>query len=286
MNRSISLISLLGTIVFLMLTTVLGFVIHSVGDPNKPIFWLFTTLFVGMFLSLMLCLSNLRTAIQIGKDKLESIEDEVNLTTCPDYWIKNVVYDDESKSKTILCYNMMNDGTFIDGEMLKDSAGVYTFSNTRFAGSNITDMRNLAISENSNVEAEVVENFTQFYPGDTDYQKYLHSHATIDKIVHGPIYVNTPAIGNVNLEHEHIYENTGSGSHSHTLDFEGGIYQQKNYVETLSNLTNWISPYNNPEILGNKYAIEINLNVLNLQDNTCELAKMFTWSEAHNKCMN
>ena len=103
MSKKISLISLFSTIFFLILTVVLGLIIHYLGDPNEPIFALFGTLFIGMFLCLLTCLSNLNTFIKIYDDNQITNKD-VYISTCPDYWTKRQVFNEKTKQKATMCH--------------------------------------------------------------------------------------------------------------------------------------------------------------------------------------
>lgn len=277
MNRKISFFALIATLFFLMLTIVLGFVIHYVGDTSEPIFWLLSTLFVGMFIALLTCLSNLSTSIKIHQQMLDTSTQDVEFTTCPDYWTKHIVFDKTSRKKTVMCYNHFKDDIFIDGDLQGEN---YSFDpNSSFANSNIQDLRALATYPENQTET-----FIQYYtdPGDPEYHKHKHFHTRIDKIVHSNLNIYD---GSVEIpEHGHVYENVSSGHHSHSGLPNGNEIEHtsRSYTVTDSNFDNWINPYKIPN--KNHYAIEINLNQLNAATNKCELASMFAWSDASVQC--
>ena len=67
MNRILSLFAIFTTMFFFVLTTILGLLLYSIGNPNQPIFWLLATLFIGMFIGFLVCLTNIRTTVKIGE---------------------------------------------------------------------------------------------------------------------------------------------------------------------------------------------------------------------------
>lgn len=279
MNRKITFLALFATVIFLMLTVVLGFVIHYVGDPSKPVFWLLCTLFIGMFLSLLTCITNLSVSIKISNKIIDAEEGDVSLTTCPDYWTKQIVKDNITNKSHVMCYNHFKDDIFINGQLSQTPP--YTFDdNSIFNGSNISNMRELAKYPSN------VETFIQYItdPGDPDYEKHKHYHTRIDRIVHSNI-VN--ANGHENVQpHSHTYVNVESGHHSHIGYSQGNednnMFRAREYVVTDSNFSHWINPYQVPNT--DKMAIELNLDNLNSTTNICELATKFAWSEAYAKC--
>ena len=101
----------------------------------------------------------------------------------------------------------------------------------------------------------------------------------------GKISTNPFSKDNVDMSHSHNYFFRPTG-HSHITGVSGSDdimeYAQKNYVETYGNLTNWISPYELPD---GRFAVEINMKILNKAENACELSKYFIWSNANYLCV-
>lgn len=303
MNRILSLFAIFTTMFFFVLTTILGLLLYSIGNPNQPIFWLLATLFIGMFIGFLVCLTNIRTTVKIGEmTALKKNSNSTKLTTCPDYWTKQIVHNEKTNETVVMCYNLLNNdkekGIFIDGTLTKIQNGEevdYSFDNTHFDGEevhNLSYYRNLAKTPAQvSVAENIVENFNEvsvygeYRPGHPDYEKYKHSHNNIEVHAGDSISSDNTSIS----PHTHIYNMYGPRYHSHGSSFdESDPYYQNQYKYTVTdkNFDNWINP-RDIHIANNetKTAIEINLNKLNMTANPCELAKLFNWSEATSKCM-
>lgn len=284
MNRVITFISLFATVVFLTLTFILGFLIHYIEDRENPLFWFMVTIFIGSFLSLLICLGNINSTVKLSKQKLLKKEtDDINFTTCPDYWTKRLL---KSNGKTVtMCYNQFTDNNgnivLIDGKITSNVDG-YSFINSNFK-SNLDDYRAKAIY--SNIETFTSTNMYGEYTDslDPNYQSNLHTHF-ISIVADSN---NSNIDGNSNVpSHAHVYYDQGRRSHSHSPSWNITTSVENTFtnVEGMSNFDHWISPVKSLDIPGgNEYAIQINLNKLNEANNSCELAKMFNWGET-SKC--
>lgn len=313
-NRFISPFSMFLTIALFILTVFLGFFIFYINF-STPFAWFVITLFIGSFISFMKCLNNLNklknlstqeyTSEEIRSGKIKTISSQ--LTTCPDYWTKNVVIDPSTNVPVTLCYNEYIDengkSSYLGGtlEMISPSSSAappgadpidaddesgdnmdatFVFSNDSIfeTGTTLQQARDMFTDE-----THAVEEFTQYRRSDPEYQDHLHTHESVVRHIDGVVDVRGNE-GRVDPAHTHT-RYYGRGYHSHNMgpgaDAYGSGEDQERYREEFNNFTNWISPY---KTNSGKYAIEINLNKLNKATNTCELAKKFIWSDVFNNC--
>ena len=304
-NRVITLVSLFTTIFFIMLTCVLGYILYVVGDPNEDIFWLLAPLFIGMFISVIVCLGNINQTVKVSKAKLDKVLiNDTTMTTCPNYWMKQIVYDPATKSRTTMCYNIIpntdpNKIMFIDGYLTylddpNNTSPDFSFTSSRLS-SNLSYYRDLASSN-------IVEGFMegQYYNNDDEnYIANYHYHNNITLEASPGITPLDSENGNTLDDHGHTYTNIGRRGHSHS---DGWVLNSptanpNNYDlfddhdPAHSNLDHWISARKVKNITDTTtgssiYAIEINLDKLNAAANSCELAKLFNWSEQKINCFN
>ena len=297
-NRFISNISLFATIFFFIFTVSLGLVFYYM-NKSSPVIWLIGTLFIGMFLAFLTGISNLNKLLVYGmKSKSDNFYTHLNknttLTSCPDYWTRNVAYNYDSNSTTTLCYNKLPnsiDEELLGGELIKqtDSEGNVSFvfsENSYFPGKTLDEVRDLAkFPKKVNFENFVASRKNTFRRGDPEYQKYYHKHSDVQHIMSGKISTSPFSKNNVDSSHTHNYYFRPTG-HSHTSAVSGADdimeYSQRQYEETYENLSNWISPYELPD---GRYAVEINMDILNKAENACELSKYFIWSNANYLCI-
>lgn len=296
-NRFISNISLFATIFFFILTVSLGLAFYYM-DKSSPVIWLIGTLFIGMFIAFLTGMSNMNKLLVAGMKNNSNnfyvnMNENIKLTSCPDYWTKNVAYNYDSNTTTTLCYNELPnslDAELLGGELIKQTNTEgdvsYVFSdNSVFAGKTLDEVRDLAkFPKKINFENFVSKNV--FRRGDQEYQKYFHTHNDVQHIMSGKISTTPLSKGNIDTSHSHNYYFRPTG-HSHTSSLSSSenvmeAVAQRQYLETHENLTNWISPYELPD---GRYAIEINMNILNKAENACELAKYFIWSNANYYCV-
>lgn len=298
-NRFISVFSFFATI-FLFITTISLGLVFAYMDKRSPLVWLVGTMFIGMFIAFVNAINNMNTLLSKGflltsNNFYSDINNSVNLSSCPDYWTKNIVYDHQSKTSTTMCYNHFQhngNDVFIGGELIKTTtAGTggipqdsYYFSaDSVFPNMSLDEVRALAEYPENNFP--VIENFGFIRSGEPGYQQNLHTHSSSTHIIDGNITPGASA-GNI-AYHNHVYQ-MGAITHSHTglsQDALNSLAQQfpihVAYTETYGNFDHWISPF---RLSNGKYAIEINLTKLNQASNACELAKKFIWTEALNKC--
>ena len=326
-NRFISIFSMFATIALFIITVFLGFFSFYLNFKN-PIGWLAITLFIGTFIAFIKCLYNLNKLRDLSALEYTS-EDLINgkiknkyakLTTCPDYWTKNVVIDPDTKSPVIMCYNEHineSDVSYLGGEMTYngtnddilnsvplDSGAAprsddddvnpedFSFSDSSpFAGKNLKEVRDMLVPESviksaTDSSTDVTEAFTLFRRGDPEYSDHLHTHSSVRRVVDGEVRPARNADDTkISLDHTHEM-NYGMGYHSHDKGHTDAQYatndmSDEKYIARFNNFTNWISPYMTKQ---NKLAIEINLNQLNKAANTCDLAKNFIWSDVWNNC--
>ena len=305
MNKVITFVSIFTVIFFLMSTVVLGLIIHFMGDPKQPIFWLFTTLFIGMFLSFIISVGNISSMVKINKLKIDKkFNKDHSFTTCPNYWLKHIVKRPHSDDRVVMCYNILPDKedfknrdklTFIDGYFTdtNDFRDTYNLNGVKLIiddstdhphiGSNLVQLRNMASYSNIEAFSELGNQYD--YSDGEDYNKNFHYHNNVH------ITVGPEISGNSNMsDHPHnTYSNVGRRGHSHSIGWDMNS-QRDVYFETydpaFSNFDYWINPREIKLSDGSsKYAIELNLEKLNLANNSCELAKLFNWNEYTSKCV-
>lgn len=301
-NRVITLLSFFTTIFFLMLTCALGYILYIVGNPNENSFWFIAPFFIGMFIATLVCIGNIKHTVNLSKSRLDKVlSNDANMTTCPNYWMKQIVFDPATKKRSVMCYNIIPDAdpnkiVFIDGPLTKSTdTNVYNFTTSNLASSNLQQYRGMYEStlSNDSPPAVIEEPFIAGQYLDTDDENYLanfHYHNDISLIATGDVSYHDGTTVN---PHSHTYENIGRRGHSHSASWSGendGITSGNsfnifdNYDPSDSNMDNWISPrkLKNSDL----YAIEINIDKLNQAKNSCELAKLFNWSEQKIKCFN
>jgi hypothetical protein len=281
MSKKISLISLFSTIFFLIITVVLGLIIHYLGDPSEPVFALFGTLFIGMFLCLLTCLSNLNYLIKIY-DEQQSVTKDVHISTCPDYWTKRQVVDKKSGQQATMCHNISPTGELVYGSLDSEQF--------EFTNSNLTEMRDKAEYPETQ-EEPVLERFTQktfLDTDDADYYKFHHYHADV---------VITANANDISSPYDSSIYNDATQAHPHIISGDSEYLQHSHqpgisddelfgrkgnsmYSAKDENFNNWINPYN----ANGLNTIELNLKQLNNATNTCDLTRHFAWNEAEAKC--
>ena len=303
MNKVITFVSIFTVIFFLMLTVVLGLVIHFMGDPKQPVFWLFTTLFIGMFLSFIISVGNISSMVKINKLKIDKkLNKDHSFTTCPNYWLKHIVKKPHSEDVVVMCYNILPDKddlknadklTFIDGyfdgtftdptDLSSVNLNINSSTTHPVLTSNLTELRHMASYSNIEAFSELGNQYD--YTDGNDYNQNFHYHNNVH------IMVGPEISGNSNLtDHQHnTYSNVGRRGHSHTLGWDMNS-QRDVYFETynpaFSNFDYWINPREIKMSDGTtKFAIELNLEKLNLANNSCELARLFNWNEFNSKCV-
>ena len=316
-NRYISTFSLFATIILLIVTVTLGFVLSFMNFSN-PIAWLFLTLFFGVFVTFiralysMSKLNKLSTLAESSSDIFsgKTLNKNAKLTTCPDYWTKNVVINPETNEQVIMCYNEYIDAngkaSYLGGTLefapeegdvtatnaplsgdddlnpeadTQDASFVFA-SDSIFEGQRLQAVRDMAAKTE-----DVVEGFKMYRMGDPQYETHRHTHEMVKRVIDGRVTTDDESKDNVDPKHTHV-KYYGRGYHSHdrfddTVDSDGMISRENQYTETKGNFENWISPY---KTRSGKFAIEINLNKLNSAPNTCELANKFIWSDVTNNC--
>ena len=318
MNRKLSLSSIFGTLFFLIMTLFLGLILYITADFSVPETWFFLPLFAGMFIGLLISLGNINQSINLNNQLIEQKKFNVQFRSCPDYWTKHTVVNDETKENVVMCYNHI-EGTssFVYGDMKRNSPEF----DSRFTSHTLNDMRDKAVykvtddvpvkcdeqptpvTDGSQPAAtpqptdtpqpaatpqpageDVVETFQTYSRDHPDYRRYRHTHTNIDRIVHADLANHDPTLVQ---PHSHVYLNSDSGSHSHGQiiigDDDENIQIDERYKETDDNFKHWINPYD----MGNdKRSMEINLTKLNSAENLCDLASPFAWVEAQAKCKN
>lgn len=298
-NRFISNFSLFATILIFIFNVSLGLAFYFMNKSN-PVIWLIGTLFIGVSLTFLVSMSNLNKLLLRGiqtqnKKWTVNMNRSVEFTSSPDYWTKNVAYDSERNETTLMCYNKLpsspdDNPILLGGELIKEGSGedgddVYVFSDdSMFPGKTLQEVRDMAEIPN---KIDYIEGFTSplLRRSDPDFDKHYHRHSDVQHILSGKIQTTETSRGNVDADHTHSYFFRPTG-HSHYSDITGNADLNETvfnkYEETYFNLTNWISPYELPD---GRYAIEINLNMLNKASNKCKLAKNFIWSNADYLCI-
>ena len=109
MNRKVTLTSVVATMIFLMILVILGIILQSYPDPSDPLFSLLATLFIGCFLAIISCMSNISTLVRLSNNDLEENKIEsIVLSSCPEYWRKEHTTG-ETGATTTMCVNEFTD---------------------------------------------------------------------------------------------------------------------------------------------------------------------------------
>lgn len=293
-NKFISNFSLFATVLIFIMTVSMGLAFYFI-DKSNPVAWLIGTLFIGLGVAFFKSLSNMNTLLILGMNKeseklYNTMNKDVVITSSPDYWTKNVAYNSEKNESIILCYNKLpnspkDNALLIGGQLIKSGEYDYVFSDdSMFPGKTLKEVREMAELPYKS-DPNMIENFTMLNPSDPDYKKFYHRHEDVVYTMSGKVSTTDDSAGNVDTNHQHTFYSRPQG-HSHpstvygNMPIENPIFNK--YEETFENLTNWISPYLLPD---GRYAIEINITVLNKMRNKCELAKNFIWSNANLLCI-
>lgn len=135
MVAGLKLRSIVATLVFLMILIVLGLILQKYPNPSDPIFSFLATLFIGCFLALIVCLSNIGEIVENNKISSETTTaNSIKFSSCPEYWKK--VRDDNNigtKCTNNFKSNFLNSDLGQNISELNDEA-VYETSTTDSGG--------------------------------------------------------------------------------------------------------------------------------------------------------
>ena len=177
--------ALLGTLLIFVLFISL-FVTYLLMSAVKDAEWMFVPLIIGFGLALLKCIQNIREIIDIKDEDATETNKKVKLKTCPEYWIKDLIYVQESDgtyNKLSVCKNYFpsafkKDTTlYVGGFNNSNNDNNFNFINNITINegvSNMEELQNLAIglSVESNVDSTTTntnESFTVDEPS-----KYIH----------------------------------------------------------------------------------------------------------------
>lgn len=139
MVGGLSLKSIVATLVFLMILIVLGLILQKYPSSSDPVFGLLATLFIGCFLALIVCLSNMGELVEKHKKMNEtSTANRIILSSCPEYWKK--IRDNNNIG--LKCTNDFN-SVSVYGKLTKNGED-YNFD-PKFNNSSLTEIQNEAV---------------------------------------------------------------------------------------------------------------------------------------------
>lgn len=151
MLGGLSLRSIVATLLFLMILIILGLILQKYPTPSDPLFGFLATLFIGCFLSLIVCLSNIGKLVENDKLKTSSTTaNQIKFSSCPEYWLK--IRDDNNSGK-VKCTNSFKTNS-VYGNLTK-SGEVYQFD-PKFSNTTLTDMQDEAVYETENPSSTVL----------------------------------------------------------------------------------------------------------------------------------
>ena len=301
---------LLGTCVLTMVDT------KSDGHESRKFFYI--PFIIGLGICLISCYTNITDKINLIEKELEETNKPKNinnakLTTCPEYWKKNVVRDKDDNQYT-MCYNTFKssqseDPYFIGGQFkTHDTNPTFevdesTLNNHSFSQENLVRdpddpsgdeifTREYALTRQSNlllnqINNDIVENFSTtdaddkvgedglIKPPTGQHRHYVNTITDFQKILSsdGKVIQDPDHTHSYIHDYNFLHEN---GSDFILNDLSASIYNPKN-----SNLDFWLNPYVDEH---RNHLAEINLTKLNSIDNNCELTKPFVWVQAQNQC--
>jgi len=286
--------TLFGTLFAFIAFLVLFFVTITTFKTVPLVKWFTVPLMIFIGLGMITIIKKINEIITI-KEKLieESRKENIVLSSCPEYWVKETVTidsepgmlnsDEDINQSAIICRNYFDhDGTphYVGGSGNGDKNSKFSM-NFRESDSSIKPFKD-TINDLQN-KATYIEGFDE--PLDTtsdDLQTtYIHPE-NIKQGVHvhhiEPIILhdhNDPM-----LSHAHV---EGRYPHTHEMNIKGSALGNQTYkTRPYEHNQNWINQSTN-EI--NPNGVEINLTKLNEAENKCELSKMFHWTEAYDKCI-
>lgn len=263
------------------------FVVTVTTSQTVPLVkWFTVPLMIFIGISMIVILRKINTIVTI-KEKLfkQSKTDNLVLSSCPEYWVKETVTinrsevgvdSNEDVQTAVICRNYFdNDGTpnYVGGSGNGDtnSKFVQNFAETPMSfQSTISSLQS---------KASYIESFNE--PLDLTSENLQTSYVpTGGEGVHvhhiGPIVMHD--LADDKLSHDHVI----GEQQSHIHETVAGSVGRRNKRRPYEHGQNWINSSPN-EIHPN--GVEINLTRLNDAENKCELSKKFHWTEAYDKCI-
>lgn len=323
LNTLVSFKSYIGTL-FIFIGFIVSFIvlIATLSIPNVKFFMLPITLAFGI--ALLNCVVYMNEIIKMKEKDFESASYPIHLKSCPEYWIKDVMYientDDFSRPKPVnVCKNFEKSKDkefvtrYVGGSTVKTSADGEPDNSTFFTNFNDHTDSNITTMEESlsnlNYYEDPIESFTSVEPftdppiGDESWSnavgftRHNEEDSSSDKKVTflgDEVTDQSSMLTNIPGSHYHhscdvIYHGNESGGHT---DVEGQSYHEHRDTSSDSYLDSYLSSNCTGE---NTWICEserdkgiiINLDNLNRKlDNEylCEKSKNFYWIEASNKC--
>ena len=314
LNTLVSLKSYVGTIVIFVLF-IISFVVMmaTMNVPNAK--FLMAPLTVSLGFALMNSVVYLNAIIKLKEENVEETNEDIVLSTCPEYWIKDTMYTKNDQNEYIpksICKNFYDHPTKPDyRRYVGGSTALSSDSNSSFfdnfkstytttdgsSPSNVADLFDVMNSDSD----EQNEGFTDGFDtrSNVSDDKLITQDPALTNDDRRVMYVsnsNYPSFSNVaisNIGGQHYHYISSMQLHDNAADFDehqqvGAVFHwhepRASSMEDreLTGLcaSNWIC---NDNATG---GVIMNLDELNGKENTelCKHARQFHWVEAMNKC--
>lgn len=293
LNTLVSIKSYIGSLM-IFLAFIVSFItlIATYNQPNIKYF-LFPLL-VSLGIALLNSVVYMNEIIKM-KEGVYANDVAVKLSSCPEYWVKGVMYD-HNKDPIDVCKNYFKDDK---GKMR------YVGGSTRSEGKFHTNFKK---EGESNLQ-ETLSNMNAVASTNTN-ENFVDYSITNDNIIRNDSdSESSKLVAYVDSNHDqlsnvHQYENSNiqdiPGSHYHFISSMTQHSNNDNAHIGMSNLWHWhddtLSTIPSDLMLTNECAsnwicesandngIIVNLNNLNNRDDLCQHAEKFYWVEAANKC--
>ena len=322
LNTLVSLKSYVGTIIIFVLF-IISFVVMVATMSVPNVKFLTIPLTISLGIALMNCVVYLNNIVKLKEDNVSETGEQVQLYTCPEYWMKDIMYRKEGSSNipVSVCknaYTHPEDNTktrYVGGSTLSNQNGSSffnnfksTYSNDDTSLSNIDDLLN-----EMNVETFVNEPFTNEH---TTYDGTTIRSLNYETTSNGESYIIRTDSNNTNSDRRVLY----IGSSNYDSQSNGLSNIPGAHYHYISSMTRHDNDFNLPEhadLVGAEYhwhgdhdgqmggsevpgeclsnwickddtngGLIINLEKLNEygNENLCKHSKQFHWVEAMNKC--
>jgi hypothetical protein len=295
----------MGTLI-IFISFILSFItlIATFSIPNIKFLLLPLTIFLGI--ALLNAVVYLNDIIKLKEGEVESSNDQIELKTCPEYWVKDTMYVDEQPVDICRNYKAKEDDPtvieYVGGSTAGSNSFLTNHNQKHMSATNTSELLNSmnadANDANADANANAEEGFQDFDASTYRGNKFLDEDAPDNgnTVVYPSLSNNEESYSNSNLidipgRHYHYISHMEDHSNSDAIHtgFEGAGYHWHNNNQ---------SPINGKNILSEECAsnwicesipdngIVININDLNTQSNNelCNNTNQFYWVEAANKC--
>jgi hypothetical protein len=133
MAQALPIKGALGTILFMMMFVVLFLVTYFFGDSKTPVFYFLVVLTLFMFIAVLMCIENIQAYTKMTEEWEKQTNQDVVLTSCPQYWTKQYAIDPATKKKHTFCNNKIEPDMYVSGSV--DNM------NNAYLNKSLTDLR-------------------------------------------------------------------------------------------------------------------------------------------------